>query len=999
MAIKIRIVSDFDKKGMTEAEKALGNLSNAAGVALAAVGAALVGIGVKSVQEFAKFDAALVKSTAIMGDLTDTMKNDMSAAAREVAKVTTFSAEQAAESFFFLASAGLDAESSIKALPQVAQFAQAGMFDMALATDLLTDAQSALGLTIRNDAVKNMENMVKVSDVLVRANTLANASVEQFSTSLTTKAGAALRSLGKDVEEGVAVLAAFADQGIKGEEAGTQLSIVLRDLTTKAIKNKEEFQKLGLSVFDSNGEMRNLGDIVANLEDVLAGMSDETAKATLLQAGFSDKSLGSLLALLGTSEAIKTYEKELRSASGFTEDVAGKQLETFSSQVKLLESAFTDVAIQLGEELTPYLQELIPVLQRLLPEIGKKLADAIKQVDWGKLVTDVANFFTAIVENIDTITKVATAIGVLATGLVVYTSAAKLAAVATGIFSSTLILSPIGLVATALAALTYILIQNIGAVDKVTQSYRQLNSATAQAEYETKNLADTYRESAYVADKYGVQTDDLRNANLKLAGAAGMVSGEMTLFNNLKLSGIKSQIQGVNREIIDMYHSGVAATAVFEGVLDPRTGKGLDFKIPKLFGGKGEDGTGSGSGVSAFEQARQKVQDLISSSQKQLDDAEARYNNTAKTARATYADNILRIEKDFANRFATIVQQSQNRLRDAFRSVTTVSFADLFEVDENKSVQNLVQGLANKLAASRALLAKSGELASQGFSQTFIEQIVSAGTETGNELASAILESSPETRDNLKKLFADLEQESNSGMDKLAKEIYDKQGLATQELKNLYDQTGIELKSALFEQQQTLAKALEEAATALYDSIVEIRSDFDSEIDKMGNKLGGMLDKINAFKKALGGAEQEALAAAVEAATMPGGSLTTGASASVATAELKKAQGILIDSVEDIGGVYNYLGDRIANAERYLRGNLTEAQRASALSTLGELRSAQTGLYNTVKAGGGEAAVGTVININVKADTSQSLAMVGKSLGNTVAKYVTGGGQVIVSPV
>jgi len=91
------------------------------------------------------------------------------------------------------------------------------MFDMARATDLLTDAQSALGLTIRDDAIANMEEMVRVSDVLVRANTLANASVEQFSVALTTKSGAALRALNKDMEEGVAVLAAFADQGIKGE--------------------------------------------------------------------------------------------------------------------------------------------------------------------------------------------------------------------------------------------------------------------------------------------------------------------------------------------------------------------------------------------------------------------------------------------------------------------------------------------------------------------------------------------------------------------------------------------------------------------------------------------------------------------------------------------------------------------------------------------------------------------------------------------------------------
>ena len=66
---------------------------------------------------------------------------------------TRISAEQSAEAFFFLASAGLNAEQSISALPQVAKFAQAGMFDMATATDLATDAQSALGLTV-DDATK-----------------------------------------------------------------------------------------------------------------------------------------------------------------------------------------------------------------------------------------------------------------------------------------------------------------------------------------------------------------------------------------------------------------------------------------------------------------------------------------------------------------------------------------------------------------------------------------------------------------------------------------------------------------------------------------------------------------------------------------------------------------------------------------------------------------------------------------------------------------------------
>jgi TP901 family phage tail tape measure protein len=373
MAINLPIVSKFDDRGIKQAESAIGKVGKvAAGVAAAAT-AAIAGVATASVAAFAKFDDKLNQSIAIMGNVSDVMRNDMAEAAREVAKQTTFSADQAAESFFFLASAGLSAEASIKAMPEVAKFAQAGMFDMALATDLLTDAQSALGLTIRDDAVKNMENLTRVSDTLVKANTLANASVEQFSTALTTKAGAALRSLGKDVEEGVAVLAAFADQGIKGELAGTQLSIVLRDLSTKAIKNKDEFAAMGLEVFDANGEMRNLGDIVANLETALDGMSDETQKATLLQAGFSDKSLASLTALLGTSEAIKTYEKELRNASGTTQEISEKQLTSLSAQFELAKSRIQDVGISIGAALAPELLKLIRSIEPIAEEVGPEL--------------------------------------------------------------------------------------------------------------------------------------------------------------------------------------------------------------------------------------------------------------------------------------------------------------------------------------------------------------------------------------------------------------------------------------------------------------------------------------------------------------------------------------------------------------------------------------------------------------------------------------------------
>ena len=370
--IRIPITFTSDPKAIKKTNQQLADFGKKAGQIAAGVGVAVAGLAAISVKAFAEFDAAMVKSTAIMGGISDTMKGEMSDAAREVAKATTFSASQAAESFFFLASAGLDAEQSIAAMPKVANFAQAGMFDMALATDLLTDAQSALGLSV-DDTQQNMENMARVSDVLVRANVLANASVQQFSEALTNKAGAALKALGKDVEEGVAVLAAFADQGIKGDYAGTQLGIVLRDLSTKAIKNGGAFRAMGIEVFDSTGEMNNLADIIGDLEGALDGMSDKTQKATLLQMGFSDKSLASLQALLGTSEAIREYEGELRNAAGTTDEVAQNQLTSFSAQLDLMKSKFVDIGIEIGSKLAPALQSFVgsmdPIIAQLTPAL------------------------------------------------------------------------------------------------------------------------------------------------------------------------------------------------------------------------------------------------------------------------------------------------------------------------------------------------------------------------------------------------------------------------------------------------------------------------------------------------------------------------------------------------------------------------------------------------------------------------------------------------------
>ena len=325
----------------------------------------------ESIQAFADFDDKMAQSLAIMQTTTD-QQESMKQKAMEVSRATRISASDSAEAYFFLASAGLDAEQSIAALPQVAKFAQAGMFDMATATDLATDAQSALGLTVK-DAQKNLDNLTRVTDVLVKANTLANASVQQFSEALTTKSGAALKVVNKDIEEGVAVLAAFADRGVKGAEAGDKLNQVLRDIPRATAKNSAEFEKLGLNMFDTEGNMKNVADIIEELDAVLGPMSDEMKAATLDQLGLNRGVADAVKILSGAGNQIREYEKELRNASGTTEEIAENQMKSLNAQTDLMKNAFAELGIAIGQRMEPALLSVVGGLTTL----ARKFVDVI----------------------------------------------------------------------------------------------------------------------------------------------------------------------------------------------------------------------------------------------------------------------------------------------------------------------------------------------------------------------------------------------------------------------------------------------------------------------------------------------------------------------------------------------------------------------------------------------------------------------------------------------
>jgi TP901 family phage tail tape measure protein len=394
-----------DKSG-----KKLASFGKMAKVAGIAVGVALAKGLQKSVEAFMEFDDKMTQSLAIMNTTVE-QNEAMEKAALELSRSTRISASDSAEAYFFLASAGLDAEQSIQALPQVAKFAQAGMFDMATATDLATDAQSALGLTVK-DAQQNLENLTRVTDVLVKGNQLANASVQQFSEALTNKAGAALKVVNKDIEEGMAVLAAFADRGVKGAEAGDKLNQVLRDIPRATAKNSEEFEKLGLNMFDTNGNMKNVADIVEELDAVLGPMSDEMKAATLDQLGLNRGVADAVKILSGAGDQIREYEEALRSSGGATDEVANNQMESLKAQTDLMRNAFQELGIAIGKIVSGPLTKIV----KAVTGVTQSVTDSINSFsdfreEMAEVNEEVDNNIYGTITATDSYYKYATAIG------------------------------------------------------------------------------------------------------------------------------------------------------------------------------------------------------------------------------------------------------------------------------------------------------------------------------------------------------------------------------------------------------------------------------------------------------------------------------------------------------------------------------------------------------------------------------------------------------------
>lgn len=376
---KLSLDSSEYEAGIDIAKKTVSGFEKAAGVAFAAAAAAFTKFATDAVQTGIEFDASMSQVAATMGTTVDQIDN-LREFAQEMGAKTKFSAVQAADALNYMALAGYDAQKSMSMLPIVLNLAAAGNMDLAKASDMVTDAESALGLTT--------EQTNAMVDQMAKTASKSNTSVEQLGEAMLTIGGTAQFMAG-GTDRLQTVLGLLADNGIKGSEAGTHLRNMILKLSKPTKEGAATIEQLGLKIFDAEGNMRDMQDIILDLGVAMQNMTQEE-KVQAISNMFNARDLSAVNALLGTSkERWDELGAAISEAGGSANQMAETQLDNLNGDITIMKSALEGVKIQFSDGITPAIRDIVqrltkalsqPKTQKFLNDVGKKLGELLKRL-------------------------------------------------------------------------------------------------------------------------------------------------------------------------------------------------------------------------------------------------------------------------------------------------------------------------------------------------------------------------------------------------------------------------------------------------------------------------------------------------------------------------------------------------------------------------------------------------------------------------------------------
>lgn len=337
-------------------------------------GASLIGasFGVaESVNSFQDFESMMSQVKAISG-ATGQAFDDLTAKAQEMGATTKFTATESAEAFNYMAMAGWKPQQMIDGISGIMSLAAASGEDLGTTSDIVTDALTAFGLQAGDAG--------HFADVLAQASANANTNVSMLGESFKYVAPVA-GAMNYSVEDTSLALGLMANASIKGSMAGTALKTSLANMAAPTDSMAAAMDKYGISLTDSEGNMKSLRGVIDNLRGSLGGLS-ETEQTAAASTIFGKEAMAGMLAIINASE--EDYNK-LSTAIGNSKDAAEGMADTMLDNLKgsftLMQSAIEGTENAFGKRLSPYLRGIAGGITDMMPEITDGINAVMDVVD------------------------------------------------------------------------------------------------------------------------------------------------------------------------------------------------------------------------------------------------------------------------------------------------------------------------------------------------------------------------------------------------------------------------------------------------------------------------------------------------------------------------------------------------------------------------------------------------------------------------------------------
>lgn len=439
----------------------------------------------------AGFESAMSQVEAISGASGEEM-DLLTDKAKEMGESTVFSATQSAEAFNYMAMAGWKTEDMLGGIEGIMDLAAASGEDLASTSDIVTDALTAMGYSAKDSG--------QLADVMAAASSNANANVKLMGQTF-QYAAPIVGALGYNMEDTAVAIGLMANAGIKGEKSGTALRSILTRLSAPPKECAEEMEKLGISLTDSEGNMKSLDEVMHDLRGAFADLSETEQTSAAKHIAGQEAMSGLLSVVRAAPEDYDKLTKAVRNSSGAASKMAKTMTQNVNGQITLLRSKVEGIMIKVFENASDSIRKAIDTISNALDDVDwDQFADSA-----GKAGEQVAEFFSFVTKNGSSIVSVLKAI---AMAFVTYKAVSTITSVVGAfqglftalkagqgvveVFNSVLGMNPYALVAAGVAALGLALWDFIKAQREATEAEYGLSSAQKESVEEAKKLADSY---------------------------------------------------------------------------------------------------------------------------------------------------------------------------------------------------------------------------------------------------------------------------------------------------------------------------------------------------------------------------------------------------------------------------------------------------------------------------------------------------------------------------